>query len=107
MLIGRCVAALAGATLAGCGANYATFVSTGGAQVASPSVLGAPPGLSVTIGLSETAGNIIAGAGMLAILAAGNNVSPFPPPRMKEDRTINEQDCTQPITNFSANLKCK
>jgi hypothetical protein len=30
-----------------------------------------------------------------------------PPPAMKADRAVNEQDCTRPIANPAANLKCK
>jgi hypothetical protein len=30
-----------------------------------------------------------------------------PPPSMDENRTVHEQDCTKPIENPVANLKCK
>jgi hypothetical protein len=28
-------------------------------------------------------------------------------PQLAPERRVNEQDCTQPITDFSANLKCR
>ena len=37
----------------------------------------------------------------------GNGISAVPPPTMREDREINEQDCTTPVVNFTANLKCR
>jgi len=35
----------------------------------------------------------------------GSSAVPAPP--MDETRSINAQDCTQPIVDWSANLKCK
>ena len=96
------VATLAAGALAGCGGNYAAHgaVSTGGAVVVDG-------GLTVSIGLSETAANVIAAGGIISILAAGNNLSPLPPRPMRTDRTINEQDCTKPIVTPTANLRCR
>jgi hypothetical protein len=62
--------------------------------------------VSATIGISAAAANAIAGVFVLGILAAENGLSPLPPPKMRDDRTINLQDCSQPIVNWSANLKC-
>jgi hypothetical protein len=129
-------AALAAAVLgaSGCAANTASSVSTGGVVRPVPPIAPAPPiapvppitavppvvppvggvrviadgGLfvSATIGLSSAAANTIAGIFILGILAAENGLSPLPPPRMREDRTINLQDCSKAIVNWSANLKC-
>ncbi len=34
-------------------------------------------------------------------------MSNLPPPAMAADRTVAEQDCTRPIEDWSANLKCR
>ena len=89
------VSALAAAALAGCASSSGSVVSDGGLHA------------SVTISISSTTANVIGAVGILGLLAAGNNVSPARPALMLEDRTINEQDCTQPIANGLANLKCR
>ena len=102
------VAGLAAAALAGCGGNYAAHSASAGAAGSSGSVV-VDGGLhaSVTISISSTAANVIAAGALIGFLAVGNNVSPLRPAAMREDRTINEQDCTQPIANGLANLKCR
>jgi hypothetical protein len=45
--------------------------------------------------------------GIIGLLAVGNNVSPARSALMLEDRSVNEQDCTRPIANGLANLKCR
>lgn len=62
-------------------------------------------GLHASIGISGAAADIIAGGALLGIMAAGQSYSPTPP--MKADRTINEQDCRQPIEHVTANLRCR
>jgi hypothetical protein len=101
-------AALAAAALAGCGGNYAAHGAGAAAGGSSGSVV-VDGGLhaSVTISISSAAANAIAAGALIGFLAAGNNVSPLRPAPMREDRTINEQDCTQPIANAAANLKCR
>ena len=87
------------AALPGC-ANYAVYGSTGGALVVDQ-------GFHASITLGATAANILAGVGIVSVLLAGNGLSPLPPPPMREDREINEQDCTAPIASTTANLKCR
>jgi len=87
------------ASLPGC-ANYAVYGATGGTVVVDG-------GLHASITLGATAANILAGVGIVSILAAGNGLSPVPPPKMREDREINEQDCTAPVASTTANLKCR
>ncbi len=62
--------------------------------------------VSATIALSAAAANALAAVAVVGFLAAGNNISPRLPARMREDRAINLQDCSKPIANWSANLKC-
>jgi len=63
------------------------------------------PGLHLSIGLGAATSDVIVGGAMLGILAAGAGYSAAPP--MKPDRRINEQDCTQPIVDPTANLRCR
>jgi hypothetical protein len=37
----------------------------------------------------------------------GRWASPRPAPSLDVSRTVNEQDCSKPIENWSANLKCR
>jgi hypothetical protein len=90
---------LLAAALPGC-ANYAVYGATGGAVVVDQ-------GLHVSITLGATAANIVTGIGFASFLLAGNGISPLPPPPMREDREVNEQDCTAPIASTTANLKCR
>jgi hypothetical protein len=87
------------AALPGC-ANYAVYGSTGGAIVVDG-------GFHASITLGATAANVLAGVGIVSVLLAGNGLSPIPLPPMREDREINEQDCTAPIASTTANLKCR
>lgn len=99
---------LAAALLPGCATNYAVSASTfGGTAAATGTSIVVNGGLYASFALGATAANVIAGIGIVSILAAGNGLSPVPPPPMREDRTINEQDCTAPIANPTANLKCR
>ncbi len=87
--------ALATAALAGCASSSGSVVSDGGLHA------------SVTFSISSTAANVIGAVGIIGLLAAGNNVTPLRPAPMLEGRAVNEQDCTQPIANGSANLRCR
>ena len=89
-------------SLAGCGGNAAVY----GAAPAQAGAVVVNQGLTISITLGETASNIINGLGILTILIVANGVIPDPP-RMKEDRVISEQDCTQPIVSTTANLMCR
>lgn len=101
-------AALLPGLLPGCASNYAVSASTfGGTAAATGTSIVVNGGLYASIALGATAANVVTGIGIVAILAAGNGLSPVPPPPMREDRTVNEQDCTAPIANPTANLKCR
>lgn len=104
---------------AGCGGNsYVQFASSG-----SPST-GVSTGGSVNIQGRSTAGVLIA----IGILAGASYASDrehesygmqrpssaftpmqrnLPVPELDARRSVNEQDCSKPIENWSANLKCK
>jgi hypothetical protein len=91
----RFVSALAAAMLAGCANSSGFVVSDGGLHA------------SVTVPISTTTANVIGAVGIIGLLAVGNNVSPARSALMLEDRSVNEQDCTRPIANGLANLKCR
>lgn len=106
-------AALAAAAVgvSGCSANVA---SSFGGGVPEPIL---PPGsirvisdgglyVSATIGLSAAAANVLSAIFIAGYLVAANDLSLGPPPKMREDRAINLQDCSKPIENWSANLRC-
>jgi hypothetical protein len=93
------------------GSGAAVGAGTGSAAASTTTVVAGGTGLYASISLGTAAANILAAATGLAIYAAmlqesGEfHLGQFPP--MREDRAINEQDCTKPITDTQANLKCK
>lgn len=124
--IGLFAAAVLGGVVAGCssvdyamGASYGGTTAAGagagaggaGGTVASTgTVLAGPAGLYASIPLGTAAANIMAVATGVAIYAAMLQESGefrFTAYDMLEGRAINEQDCTKPIADMQANLKCK
>ncbi len=97
------VSVLGAAALAGCGGSYSVQGTGAAPQVSVVS----DGGLFVAVALSATASNVIAGLGIFAVMVTGNEALPPIPLAMKEDRSVNEQDCTRPIVDFTANLKCR
>ena len=89
------VPALGAAALAGCASSSGSVVSDDGLHA------------SGTFTISSSAANAIGAVGIIGLLAAANNVTPARPAPMLADRTINAQDCTQPIASATANLKCR
>lgn len=93
------------------GTTAAAGAGTGSAVASTGTVIAVDGGLYASISLGTAAANILAAATGLAIYAAmlqesGElHLGAYPP--MREDRAINEQDCTKPIADTQANLKCK
>jgi len=105
--------------LAGCSANANVRFGTGATTV--------PPGTAVassSIGAQVQYGSAAATLIGIAILAAAwhasesnavrDHLDPFAPAsrgalglQLDESRRVYEQDCTRPIEDWSANLKCK
>lgn len=84
--------------------------SVGSAVATTGTVVAGGTGLYVNISLGTAAANIMAVATGAAIYAAMLEESGELQLRrydMLEGRAINEQDCTKPITDTQANLKCK
>jgi hypothetical protein len=98
--------ALSLALLAGCGGYSNVQVSSSGAPAT-----GVSTGGSVNIRGRSTVGALIA-IGILAGASYGSDrkypmQTNVPAPKLDAARTVNEQDCTKPIEDWSANLKCK
>jgi hypothetical protein len=115
-------AALLCAGVTGCSWNHAMGASyggtataagagTGSAAASTGAVVAGGTGLYISVSLGTAAANIMAAATGAAIYAAMLQESgewrPWPYPPMLEGRAINEQDCTKPIADWQANLKCK
>lgn len=104
------------AALAGCSAQANVRLGTGVASV--------PPGTSVAtssvgaqVRSTSAAGTLLA-IGILAAAWHGSESDGYgvrdhsfgaagPAPQLDEMRRVNEQDCTRPIEDWSANLKCR
>jgi hypothetical protein len=119
----RILPALLAAVLAGCSAHTSLRIGSGSASIApGTSVTSTSAGLSVQS--TSTAGVLLA-IGVLAAATYGSErggyairtrANPFlaldpSAPRMAlpldESRRVNEQDCTRPIADVSANLRCR
>ena len=61
--------------------------------------------LGVDVRSGSALGAIIAIGALGAMSASGG--APASPPAMLEGRSVSEQDCTRPIENPSANLRCR
>jgi hypothetical protein len=92
------VAALA---LAGCNANYSGHVSSFGAPAAPP------PSASFTAVRTGTGGGVLLPLLMLGSLGMASGVLYIRDPEMHPERRVVERDCTQPIEDYSANLRCR
>lgn len=111
------------ALLSGCVTSFNLRSDTLGAPPVSPSPsLGPAPGTSQTTGgalqwQGTALGSAILAAAAVAAIAESARGSPArssmplmqrgAPPELDPARTIHEQDCTRPIENPSANLRCR
>ena len=83
--------------LAGCATANVSGQGTTGTPQAGVNIQGGPAvGLIVTV------------AALAALIDVWRGASPrYDAPAMLEGRAISEVDCTQPIADWSKNLKCK
>ena len=108
-------ALVASACLTGCAHGQAQFSSG-----AAPGTPGGTAGVSVQGGGSGAAALVGIGVAAALIYSAEPggvgyyNANPFmsvtgsaKPPLLAPDRRVNEQDCSRPIKDPSANLKCR
>jgi hypothetical protein len=94
-------ALLASLALAGCNANYAGHVSTFGAPAS------APPAASFKAVHVGTGGGVLLPLLMLASLGMASELLYIRDPEMHPDRRVVEHDCTRPIEDGAANLRCR
>jgi hypothetical protein len=96
--------------LAGCASSTASSVRVGGPPVAPPApnsgyvIVDGGLAAGATVGISTATANAIAAVGILGFLVVANDW--LPAPALRADRTVNLQDCTKPIANWTANLRC-
>lgn len=111
-LSARAVVLALAAGLGGCASSMTSSVDVGGPPIVAPAPNSAfvivDGGLiaGATIGISAAAANAIAATGILGMLIVANDWRLLPPPKMREDRAVNLQDCSKPIVNWTANLRC-
>lgn len=104
----RCAAVLLALLIGGC-SHTSVQVNSGGTTTTTSY------GASVGISGSGTATWALIGIGLIAAeIAAQRSAVRVDPPAdsgpsgtLDAERRVNEQDCTQPIKDWSANLKCK
>ncbi len=102
-------AASSALALSACAAHYELNAASGtgahaGSLPAGSSVSSGSAGLQVQAGGGSPAVAIIA----VGVLAAANAATPEErAPARAPDRRIHEQDCSKPIEDPSANLKCR
>ncbi len=102
----RFLAAARVTLLAGCSTHYQLNAASG---MLPPG--GAVPGTTASGGAAQLQAN---GSGAAALLAVGilaavaaTQPSAAPAPQLAPGRRVNEQDCTKPIADPAANLKCR
>jgi hypothetical protein len=105
---------LAGAALLGgcASSNVSSSVNVGGPPIVAPvphsgfAIVDGGLVAGATIGISAATANAIAITGILGLLVVANDWRLLPPPKMREDRLVNVQDCSKPIEKWTANLRC-
>lgn len=113
------VSALAAALLSGCSAHSAVAISTGGYS-ATAVPLGSSSAYYSSVNVTATSSSawgVVAGAALLAYLLHGADGARWEEnrglvlresvPELAPDRVVHEQDCSRPIENPTANLRCR
>lgn len=102
--------------IAGCANSAATFsTSTASASSAVGAQVTAAGGGAAAIALFALAAAMISASSESAAGTTTYNANPFAavapsssrPPQLDVNRRVHEQDCTKPILDWSANLKCR
>jgi len=96
----RFVALVVVSLLAGCAHTNVGWNSSATAAAGTSSVGG-------QISASGSANAAIVLFGLTAMAIYGSETSRQPAPELEGSRRVNEQDCSKPIQDWSANLKCR
>jgi hypothetical protein len=108
ILVFLCVALASGcSTRAQVNANSNTAAGAMSQPPAGTAITSGSAGLNV-----QTAGGNSIAAALIAIGLLGGMLDyareqRLPAPQLAPDRVVNEQDCSKPIVDWSANLKCR
>ena len=97
----RLAAALLVLVLAGCNGNYGYLVNV--SSMGAP--LPPPPNASISV-TTTSAGGLLGALFGIGFIAAANGAFYYPP-EMHPERRVIEQDCSKPIEDTSANLRCR
>jgi len=114
----KLAALCAAALLSGCAVQSATAVNTGGYTVVAVPVGTSAYAAQVNASIaSSSAWGALGGIALLGFAFYGPHSETWAPgsgfeerrpiPAMAPDRLVHEQDCTKPIENPLANLRCK
>jgi hypothetical protein len=95
----RVAALLFALGIAGCGGNSSVVIGSAGSSAAGISVEGS----------STTVSSLLTLMMLLNASRLGDQVGPAMPPDpvMEASRRVVERDCTRPIEDWSANLRCR
>ena len=93
----RFLALVLASLLVGCAHSNASMNSSGFA----------PGGTSGVSGHVSAGGGGAAAVALFAIAVVAIHGATRPPPELDGSRRVNEQDCSKPIRDWSANLKCR
>jgi hypothetical protein len=104
----KAAALIVAIALAGCSTRY----QVNGGAISAGNAGPVPSGTSVTSGSAglqvQSGGSAAAVLIAIGILAGMTQYSQaVKPPELAPDRRVSEQDCTKPIADPSANLKCR
>jgi hypothetical protein len=99
----RIAAALLVFALSGCnGGSYGYVVNVSSMRAPPPP----PPNATLSVTTSTSTG-FFGALFALGMIGAASGLLPVYAPEMDPDRRIVERDCTQPIEDHTANLRCR
>ena len=93
----RFVALVLALVLVGCAHSNVSLNASGSAA----------GGTSTVSGQVSAGGSGAAAVALFAIAVVAIHGTTLPAPQLDDSRRVNEQDCSKPIKDWSANLKCR
>jgi hypothetical protein len=100
----RIATALLVLALTGCnGGNYGYAFNVSSMSAPAPP----PPNASLSVTTTSSAAGFFGALFALGMIGVASGFLPFYAPEMDPDRRIVERDCTRPIEDYSANLRCR
>ena len=100
----RIAATLLVLALAGCnGGNYGYAVNVSSMAAPAPP----PPNASLSVTTTSSGSGFFGALFALGMIGVASGLLPIYGPEMDPERRVVERDCTQPIEDYSANLRCR